>query len=72
VNAVSPGLIATPLWAGMAETEREAMFASVSEQLPIRRIGESSDVANAVLYLASTLFSTGSTVVVGGGGTIAG
>jgi len=56
----------------MAETEREAMFASASERLPIRRIGESSDVANAVLYLASTPFSTGSTVVVDGGGTIAG
>jgi NAD(P)-dependent dehydrogenase (short-subunit alcohol dehydrogenase family) len=60
------------LWAGTAETEREAMFASVSQRLPIRRIGESSDVANAVLYLASTPFSTGSTVVVDGGGTIAG
>jgi NAD(P)-dependent dehydrogenase (short-subunit alcohol dehydrogenase family) len=56
----------------MAETEREAMFASVSQRLPIRRIGESSDVANAVLYLASPLFSTGSTVAVDGGGTIAG
>lgn len=30
VNAVSPGLIATPLWAGMAEAEREAMFASAA------------------------------------------
>jgi NAD(P)-dependent dehydrogenase (short-subunit alcohol dehydrogenase family) len=65
-------MVVTPLWAGMAKTEREAMFASASERLPIRRIGESSDVANAVLYLASTLFSTGSTVVAGGGGTIAG
>lgn len=72
VNAVSPGLIATPLWASMAETEREAMFASTAERLPTRRIGQSSDVANAVLFLASTPFSTGSTVVVDGGGTIAG
>jgi NAD(P)-dependent dehydrogenase (short-subunit alcohol dehydrogenase family) len=72
VNAVSPGLIATPLWAGMAETERAAMFASAAERLPLRRIGQSSDVANAVLFLASTPFSTGSTVVVDGGGTISG
>jgi hypothetical protein len=27
VNAVSPGLIATPFWAGMADDKREAMFA---------------------------------------------
>jgi NAD(P)-dependent dehydrogenase (short-subunit alcohol dehydrogenase family) len=56
----------------MAETERAAMFASVAERLPLRRIGQSSDVANAVLFLASTPFSTGSTVVVDGGGTISG
>jgi NAD(P)-dependent dehydrogenase (short-subunit alcohol dehydrogenase family) len=72
VNAVSPGLIETPLWAGIAEAEREAMFASAVERLPLRRIGQSSDVANAVLFLASTPFSTGSTVVVDGGGTISG
>jgi NAD(P)-dependent dehydrogenase (short-subunit alcohol dehydrogenase family) len=72
VNAVSPGLIATPLWASMAETEREAMFASAAERLPAGRIGQSSDVANAVLFLASTPFATGSTVVVDGGGIIAG
>jgi NAD(P)-dependent dehydrogenase (short-subunit alcohol dehydrogenase family) len=72
VNAVSPGLIATPLWASMAEAEREAMFASAAERLPVGRIGQSSDIANAVLFLASTPFSTGSTVVVDGGGTIAG
>ncbi|KJC52377.1 SDR family oxidoreductase [Bradyrhizobium sp. LTSP857] len=71
VNVVSPGLIATPLWAGMAETEREAMFTSAAERLPLRRIGQSSDVANAVLFLASSPFSTGSTVVVDGGGIIA-
>lgn len=71
VNAVSLGLVATPLWAGMAETEREAMFASAAKRLPLRRIGEPSDVANAVLFLASTPFATGSTVVVDGGGIIA-
>jgi NAD(P)-dependent dehydrogenase (short-subunit alcohol dehydrogenase family) len=56
----------------MAETERAAMFAGAAERLPRRRIGESSDIANAVLFLACTPFSTGSTVVVDGGGTIAG
>jgi NAD(P)-dependent dehydrogenase (short-subunit alcohol dehydrogenase family) len=55
----------------MAKTEREAMFASAAERLPLRRIGEPSDVANAVLFLASTPFATGSTVVVDGGGVIA-
>jgi NAD(P)-dependent dehydrogenase (short-subunit alcohol dehydrogenase family) len=71
VNAVSPGLIATPLWAGMADDKREAMFAGAAQRLPARRVGQPEDVANAVLFLAATSFATGSTVRVDGGGAIA-
>jgi NAD(P)-dependent dehydrogenase (short-subunit alcohol dehydrogenase family) len=71
VNAVSPGLIATPLWSGMADEKRDAMFASAAQRLPARRIGEADDIANAVLFLARTAFATGSTVRVDGGGAIA-
>jgi NAD(P)-dependent dehydrogenase (short-subunit alcohol dehydrogenase family) len=71
VNAVSPGLIATPLWSGMAEEERAAMFAGAAASLPARRVGQAEDVANAVLFLATTPFATGSTVRVDGGGAIA-
>jgi NAD(P)-dependent dehydrogenase (short-subunit alcohol dehydrogenase family) len=70
-NAVSPGLIATPLWSGMADEKREAMFAGAAQRLPARRVGEAEDIANAVLFLAKTSFATGSTVRVDGGGAIA-
>ncbi|MGY3478573.1 SDR family oxidoreductase [Bradyrhizobium ottawaense] len=71
VNVVSPGLVATPMWSGMADAEREKMFAGAAERLPLRRIGEAANIANAVLFLACNPFSTGSTVVVDGGATIA-
>ena len=71
VNAVSPGLIATPLWSGMDEEKRAAMFAGAAASLPARRVGQPEDVANAVLFLATTPFATGSTVRVDGGGAIA-
>ena len=71
VNAVSPGLIETPLWAGMPEDKRTAMFAGAAERLPARRVGQPEDVARAVLFLATTPFATGSTVRVDGGGAIA-
>jgi NAD(P)-dependent dehydrogenase (short-subunit alcohol dehydrogenase family) len=71
VNAVSPGLIATPLWAGMADDKREAMFAGAAQRLPARRVGQPEDIANAVLFLATTSFATASTVRVDGGGAIA-
>ena len=71
VNAVSPGLIETPLWAALPEDKRAAMFAGAAEKLPARRVGRPEDIANAILFLASTPFATGSTVRVDGGGAIA-
>jgi NAD(P)-dependent dehydrogenase (short-subunit alcohol dehydrogenase family) len=71
VNAVSPGLIATPLWSGMTSDKREAMFANAVQRLPARRVGEPEDIANAVMFLVTTPFATGSTVRVDGGGAIA-
>jgi NAD(P)-dependent dehydrogenase (short-subunit alcohol dehydrogenase family) len=71
VNAVSPGMIRTPLWSGMDAEKREAMFAAVAEKLPAKRAGEPEDIANAILYAAATPFTTGSTITVDGGGSIA-
>lgn len=71
VNAVSPGLVETPLWSGMAAEKREAMFAGAAQRLPARRIGQPEHIANAVMFLSTTPFATGSTVLVDGGGAIA-
>lgn len=71
VNAVSPGLIDTPLWAKMDEASRNAMFERVAGSLPAKTVGQPSDIANAVLFLMTTPFATGSTVRVDGGGVIA-
>ena len=70
VNSVSPGMIDTPLWAGMDEASREAMYAGVAASVPAKVMGQPGDVANAVLYLMQTPFATGSTVRVDGGGAI--
>jgi NAD(P)-dependent dehydrogenase (short-subunit alcohol dehydrogenase family) len=51
VNAVSPGLIETPLWDDLPEEKRKAMFESTAARLPARRVGQPEDIANAVLFL---------------------
>jgi NAD(P)-dependent dehydrogenase (short-subunit alcohol dehydrogenase family) len=71
VNTVSPGMIATPLWSGMGDDARAARFAAVAERLPVKRMGQPEDVANAIAYLVTTPYATGSTVLVDGGGAIA-
>lgn len=71
VNAVSPGLLRTPLWDGLAEADRERMFAAAAQRLPVQRVGDAADAAEAVLFVAGNAYATGSTVYVDGGGTIA-
>lgn len=71
VNAISPGLIDTPLWSRMDDEARKAMFAKVGASLPAGRVGVPEDIANAAIYLMTTGFATGSVVRVDGGGVIA-
>jgi len=71
VNTVSPGMIDTPLWHRMPADARQAMFESAAARLPAGRVGQPNDIARAVLFLAGNGFSTGSTVLVDGGGAIA-
>jgi NAD(P)-dependent dehydrogenase (short-subunit alcohol dehydrogenase family) len=67
VNAVSPGVVRTSLWQNMQESERESMYESLGSKLPVGRVGEARDLAQAYLYLMQEGFSTGQIVVVDGG-----
>ena len=71
VNAVSPGLIETPIWDGLPSEKRKVLFESTASHLPVGRIGQPNDIANAVLFVMTTSFVTGSTVRVDGGAVIA-
>jgi NAD(P)-dependent dehydrogenase (short-subunit alcohol dehydrogenase family) len=67
VNAVAPGVLRTALWDNMSETDREGLYSYIAEKMPVRRIGEANDVAQAYLYLMQQGFGTGQVVVVDGG-----
>jgi len=70
VNAVCPGYIATPWFSKRFGEERFAQItAEQAQATPLKRAGEPQDVANAVLYLASTAARqiTGVMLVVDGG-----
>jgi NAD(P)-dependent dehydrogenase (short-subunit alcohol dehydrogenase family) len=70
VNAICPGLIKTDfarmLWEGEAGDR-------VAEMYPLKRLGETEDIANAALYLAadSGSWMTGQHLVLDGGGLVA-
>ena len=71
VNAVSPGVIETPWWAGLPEDQRAALFEDYATGTPVGRIGQPEDVAEAILYLAANGFVTGTVLDVSGGLTLA-
>ena len=62
VNAVSPGIIKTPMYS-------EGMVDFLNQLQPVGHIGEISDVVEAVLYLTDAKFTTGTILTVDGGMT---
>lgn len=67
VNAVCPGLIDTPYWDGVAAPRRAQMYAWSAAHVPVGRVGQADDVAQAVVYLISSSFTTGTVLDCNGG-----
>ena len=67
VNTIAPGYIETEMVEDIQETVKDDMF----KQIPLGRIGKPSDIATAVLYLASDEagYITGQTLTIDGGMT---
>lgn len=70
VNAVCPGLVRTELWDDMTESDRETMYRDAGRRLPVGRVGESDDLAEAYLYLMRQGYGTGQVIVIDGGAVL--
>ncbi|MCP2340008.1 SDR family oxidoreductase [Actinomadura rupiterrae] len=70
VNAVSPGLIDTPWWSFIPEEQRTGAFDQFTGALPVPRAGRAEEVADAIAYLVSAEYVTGTILPVDGGATI--
>ncbi|MCX6764932.1 MAG: SDR family NAD(P)-dependent oxidoreductase [Candidatus Nealsonbacteria bacterium] len=68
VNAVAPGAIDTP---GAKQESEEAVKQTIAI-IPLARMGQPEDIANAVVFLASDKadYITGQTIIVDGGWTL--
>ncbi len=71
VNALSPGIVATPTWDAMAPTDRDAMFDRLSAALPVGRVGAAEELAAAIWFLLTNAFVTGTVLPVDGGHRLA-
>jgi NAD(P)-dependent dehydrogenase (short-subunit alcohol dehydrogenase family) len=70
VNAVSPGIIDTPIRAAMPEEARRDMLAKTAAALPVGRVGVGEDVAQQILAFMNIGFATGSIVYLDGGALV--
>lgn len=68
VNAIAPGFIATDMTEAMPQEAKDTM----TETIPLKRIGETKDIANMAVFLASDKsdYITGQVFAVDGGMTI--
>lgn len=68
VNAITPGLIDTPILAGISE----AQMAVFTKEIPAGRIGTVEEISAAASYLASdaAAYTTGQVLNISGGGVI--
>ena len=65
VNAVAPGFIQTAMTDKLSEQDKQAFI----DNIPLKRIGQPKDIANAVLFLVSPLadYITGQVLTIDGG-----
>jgi NAD(P)-dependent dehydrogenase (short-subunit alcohol dehydrogenase family) len=70
VNAVSPGIIDTPIRAAMPEASRQDLLAKTAASLPVGRVGVGEDIARQILAFMTIGFATGSIVYIDGGGLV--
>lgn len=71
VNTVVPGPVETPGLRGLAPGQEQALVDGEAATVPMGRVGQPAELANAVLFLASdqSSFMTGAELFVDGGST---
>ena len=71
VNCIAPGWIETNLNYYLREDKEQ--FEKIIDRTPMKRLGNPKDISGAAIYLASdkASFTTGATIVVDGGYSIA-
>jgi NAD(P)-dependent dehydrogenase (short-subunit alcohol dehydrogenase family) len=67
VNVVSPGWVDSPIWKFVAGDAKAATLDAMAKRLPVGRIGQPDDIADAIRFLMGNGFVTGTVLHVEGG-----
>ena len=67
VNVVSPGWVDTPIWRFVAGDAKDERLNAMATKLPVGRVGQPDDIADAIRFLIGNGFTTGTVLHVEGG-----
>jgi NAD(P)-dependent dehydrogenase (short-subunit alcohol dehydrogenase family) len=67
VNVLSPGMVETPAYDYMGPDAKKGMLEAVGSKLPVGRVGQPPEIAEALLFLVRSGFTTGAVLDIDGG-----
>lgn len=67
VNVLSPGMVDTPAYDYMGPDAKKGMLEAVGSKLPVGRVGQPSEIAEALLFFVRSGFTTGAVLDIDGG-----
>ncbi|MBL6425896.1 MAG: SDR family oxidoreductase [Maritimibacter sp.] len=70
VNCVSPGRVDSSWWDYLSPEDRKALLDSTAAKLPVKRIGQPEDIAQAIIAAMTNTFMTGAVLMLDGGGQL--
>jgi NAD(P)-dependent dehydrogenase (short-subunit alcohol dehydrogenase family) len=71
VNVIRPGIVDTPLLDRMTGGQKDALIASQTKRIPLGRVAQPEEIADAILFLMTNDYVTGSTLTIDGGVSVA-
>jgi NAD(P)-dependent dehydrogenase (short-subunit alcohol dehydrogenase family) len=67
VNVIRPGIVDTPLLDRMAGDRRDDMLAAMAKRIPLGRVAQADEIAEAIIFLMTSTYVTGETLTIDGG-----
>jgi NAD(P)-dependent dehydrogenase (short-subunit alcohol dehydrogenase family) len=67
VNVIRPGIVDTPLLDRMAGDRRDDMLAAMAKRVPLGRVAQAEEIAEAIVFLMTSTYITGETLTIDGG-----
>lgn len=67
INAIAPGVVDTAWWDFLDEDSKQKTFGAYATQIPVGRVAQPVDIAEAILFAVTNDYMTGSVLEIDGG-----